>query len=87
MLRFLAYVAIALGLAYCGATVKLGERTFFQHVRRIWATDEAQDLKKGVRDTAAPTVERMKQRVKEGLETEGSGSGSAGSAGSNAGRP
>jgi hypothetical protein len=47
VIRFILYLAIAIALAYCGATVPLGSRTFFGHVRAIWATPEAQDMKKG----------------------------------------
>ena len=80
MIRLLVFLAIAAGLAYCGATVPLGKRTFFGHVRAIWATDEVQELKQGVEDKAGPAVERVKRGVKAGIEAaSGEGSGSAGS--------
>ena len=50
MLRLLVFLAFAGALAFCGATVKLGNRTLFGHVRAIWATDEAQELKQGVKE-------------------------------------
>jgi hypothetical protein len=82
-MRFLLYLALALGLAYCGATVKLGKRTFFGHVKAIWATDEARELKDGVREKAGPAADRLKRGIEKGYEaaTEdepGAGSGSAG---------
>ena len=82
MIRLLVFLALAVGLAYCGATVKLGKRTFFGHVRAIWETEEAQDLKEGVQNTAGPTVDKVKRGVKKGFEEatkddEGSGSGTA----------
>lgn len=81
-MRFLLYLAIALGLAYCGATVKLGKRTFFGHVKAIWSTDEAKELKDGVREKAGPAADRVKRGIEKGYEaaTEdepGAGSGSA----------
>jgi hypothetical protein len=79
MLRLIVMLALAVGLAYCGATVKLGKRTLFGHVRAIWATDEAQELKEGVKETAGPAVERVKRGVKKGYEAateDGSGTGS-----------
>lgn len=78
MLRLIVFLALAVGLAYCGATVKLGKRTFFGHVRAIWATDEVQELKTGVQDSAGPTYDRVKRGVKKGIEaaTEDPGSGS-----------
>lgn len=76
-MRFLVFLLIAGGLAFCGATVPLGKKTFFGHVRAIWATDEMKDLKDGVK----PGVERVKRGVKAGVEAakgsdDGSGSGS-----------
>lgn len=63
-MRFLVFLLIAGGLAFCGATVPLGKKTFFGHVRAIWATDEMKDLKDGVK----PGVERVKRGVKAGVE-------------------
>lgn len=68
MIRWLVILAIAGVLAYCGATVPLGKRTFFGHVRAIWATDEVQDLKQGVKENAGPTVDRLKRGVEKGIE-------------------
>lgn len=80
MIRLIVFLGLAVGLAYCGATVKLGKRTFFGHVSAIWGTDEVQDLKTGVKDSAGPTVDRVKRGVKKGLEAaREDGSGSAGS--------
>ena len=66
MIRLLVFLALAGALAFCGATVKLGNRTFFGHVRAIWHTDEAQDLKKGVSDKAAPAAGKMKKGIEAG---------------------
>jgi len=79
-MRFLLYLAIALGLAYCGATVKLGKRTFFGHVKAIWSTDEAKELKDGVREKAGPAADRVKRGIEKGYEAateDEPGSGSA----------
>jgi hypothetical protein len=61
VLKLLLTLLIIGGLAYCGATVKLGDHTFFGHVRRIWHTEEVQDLKHGVEDKAGPTVDKLKR--------------------------
>ena len=68
MIRFLVFLALALGLAYCGATVKLGKRTFFGHVRAIWSTPEAQELKAGVKEKAGPTAKSVKRGIEKGYE-------------------
>lgn len=80
MIKLLIYLALAAGLAYCGATVKLGKRTFFGHVRAIWATEEVQDLKEGVEEKAAPAVKRVKRGVEAGLSDEAGSGSAAGSA-------
>ena len=78
MIRFLLTVFMVGALAFCGATVKLGNRTFFGHIRAIWASDEAQDLKKGVKDTAGPAVHRLEHGVEAGVKAmKNDGSGSA----------
>ena len=83
MIKAILYLAIIIGLAYCGATVKLGNKTFFEHVRAIWHTEEVQDLKKGVEDKAGPTVDKLEKGAKAGYNamTNGSGSGATVDAG------
>lgn len=81
MIRLLLFLAIAGALTFCGATVKLGNRTFFGHVRAIWKTDEVQELKHGVQDKAGPAVKRVKKGVEAAMKNdEGSGSAGSGSA-------
>lgn len=68
MLRFLFYLAIAIGVVYFATTVQLGRRTLVGHVRAIWHTEEVQDLKQGVKEKARPTVERLERGVKAGYD-------------------
>jgi hypothetical protein len=68
LIRSLITLALVLGFVYCGATVPMGERTFFQHVAQIWKTDEAQQLRQGVQETSGPVVERVKRGVQAGVE-------------------
>ena len=80
MIRFIVFLLIAGVLAYCGATVKLGKRTFFGHVQAIWKTDEVQDMKEGFKEKAGPAVDTVKRGVEKGIEEakkDGSGSGSS----------
>ena len=90
MIRLLVFLALAGALAYCGATVKLGKRTFFGHVRAIWGTEEVQELKDGVKDKAAPAAQRVKKGVEAGYraiteDDAGPGSADSGSATGSAG--
>jgi hypothetical protein len=86
MIRLLIFLALAIGLTVCGSTVKLGKRTFFGHVRAIWATEEVQDLKQGVQEKAGPTAERVKRGVEAGYKAmkDDEGSGGSGSAANHA---
>ncbi len=86
MIRLLVFLALAGALAFCGSTVKLGSRTFFGHVRNIWATDEVQELKEGVKEKAGPAADKVKKGVEAGYKAmtddekaAAAGSGSAGS--------
>jgi hypothetical protein len=78
-MRFLITLIIVGALVFVGATVKLGKRTFFGHVRAIWHTEEVQELKEGVKEKAGPTYDKVKRGVKKGYEeaTKPEGSGSA----------
>jgi hypothetical protein len=77
MLKLIVTIAIVCLLAYCGATVKLGNKTFFQHVKAIWATEEVKELKDGIEEKAAPAADKVKRGVKAGLEAaEGKDKGS-----------
>ena len=84
MIRLLVFLALAGALAFCGSTVKLGNRTFFGHVRAIWGTDEVQDLKHGVQEKAGPAASRVKKGVAAAMKDD-DGSAGSGSAGSGAG--
>jgi len=66
MLRFLVYLLIAVGLFYVATQVPIGRRTLVGHVRAIWHTEEVQELKDGVKEKAAPAVERLERGVKAG---------------------
>ena len=46
----------------------MGQYTLFGHVARIWATPEAQDLVKGVREGSGPAIEKVKRGVKAGVD-------------------
>jgi len=66
VIRLLIWLALIGGFIFLGSTVKLGNRTFFGHVRAIWHTEEAQDLKEGVKDKAGPAAKRVKRGIEAG---------------------
>ncbi len=68
LIRGLILLAALIGFVIFGATVKLGERTLFQHVSRIWHSDETQDMVEGVKKESGPMVDRVKRGVKAGVK-------------------
>jgi hypothetical protein len=74
MLRFLVYLAIAIGLVYFATQVPLGKRTLVGHVRAIWHTEQVQELKDGVKEKAAPAVDRLERGVRAGYHAATDGS-------------
>jgi len=81
VLRALLTLAILAALVYAAATVRLGKYTLFGHIRAIWHTEEVHDLETGVKETAGPTVDKVKRGVEAGYKAmKHEGSGSAGSA-------
>jgi hypothetical protein len=85
VIRLLVWIDIIAVAIYVAFTVPLGKKTFAQHVRSIWHTEEVQDLKQGVKDTAGPAVHRVERGVEAGYKAmtgsdpngSGAGSGSA----------
>jgi hypothetical protein len=75
MIRLLLTIFIVVALAFCGATVKLGKRTFFGHVRAIWSSEPVQDLKEGVEEKAGPALKRVKKEVHEVTSDDKDGDG------------
>jgi hypothetical protein len=82
VIKLILYLLIGGALAYCGATVKLGKRTFFGHIHAIWESPEGKDLEQGVKETAGPAVHKIEHGVTAGYKA--MKEGSAGSAGSGA---
>jgi hypothetical protein len=68
LIKFLFTLACLAAFIWFGMTVPLGQHTLFQHVARIWNTQEAKDMVKGVKETAGPAVEKAERVVKKGME-------------------
>ncbi len=68
LIRTLITLAILGSLVFCGATVKLGSHTFFGHVKRIWSSDETQEMVDGVKEKGEPVVDKVKRGVEAGYK-------------------
>lgn len=76
MIRFLVYLAIAIGIVYFATSVPLGKHTLVGHVRAIWHTGEVQDLKEGVKEKAGPAIDRLERGAKAGYKAASDSTGS-----------
>lgn len=74
MVRFLVYIALAIGMVWFATQVPLGKRTLVGHVRAIWHTEEVQELKEGVKEKAGPAMDRLERGVKAGYHAATDGS-------------
>lgn len=62
-LRTLIGLALLAGLVWCSFRVRLGPRTFAEHVDNIGASPEARELVDGARGTVEPVIEEATHRV------------------------
>src|SRR5882762_7886141 len=63
LLKLCMSLAAFLVVAWFGATVKLGDRTLFEHLHAIGQTKESQELVDGTKKAAEPLVDDVKRRV------------------------
>jgi hypothetical protein len=64
----LIFVLGGLGaITWFGMTVRLGDRTLFEHVQAIWKTHESQDLLRGTKEKVGNLVDRASEKVVRGV--------------------
>lgn len=66
MIRTLLWIAAIAVFIWFGATVDLGRRTLFGHIKNIWSSEEAVEMREDVKDNAGPALEEAKDRAKAG---------------------
>jgi hypothetical protein len=67
LLKFALVMGLLGAGVYYGATVKLGERTLYQHIRAIWETKESQELRRGTKEKVGGLVDDATDRVVKGV--------------------
>ena len=80
MFRLLRLIIVLGGLgaiAWFGMTVRLGDRTLFEHVQAIWKTHESQDLLRGTKEKVGNLVDRASEKVVRGVVKNGPSQASA----------
>jgi hypothetical protein len=68
LLKFFIFLACIGCFIWFGKTVPIGKHTLFGHVSRIWAAEETQDLVEGTKETAGPTVDKLKRGFRAGVQ-------------------
>lgn len=68
LIRSIVYLVVFIVVIYFGATVKLGQRTLFGHIRNIWSADETQEMVHEIKKSGRPMVDRLERGVNAGLE-------------------
>jgi hypothetical protein len=63
LLKLCMSLAAFLVVAWFGATVKLGDRTLFEHLHAIGQTKASQELVDGTKKAAEPLVDDVKRRM------------------------
>ncbi|HEY4238830.1 MAG TPA: hypothetical protein VGM88_03410 [Kofleriaceae bacterium] len=67
-MRLILWLIVIGVLIWAAVSVPLGKKTLVEHVRAIWNTPETKDLRDGVREKAAPAVDRIERGAKAGYE-------------------
>jgi hypothetical protein len=77
VIRAIVTLALVAGFIWAGMTIKLGKRTFFGHIGHIWHSEEAEEMKEGVKETTGPAVKKLERGFEAGYHAikDGSGSG------------
>jgi hypothetical protein len=75
LVKLCVSLAAFCAFAWFGATVKLGSRTLFEHLRAIGQTKESQELVDGTKQAAGPLVDDVKRRISAGAAAKAETSG------------
>ena len=67
LVRSLISLGVLAAFLLFGFTVPPGKRTLFEHVGRIWKSNETQELVEDVKETSKPVLERVTRGVKAGV--------------------
>ena len=63
LIRFALSLAALGAFLWFGATVPLGRKTLFEHIRSIWESGQTQELVEGTKEAARPLVEKIAQTL------------------------
>ena len=63
LLRLLISVAMLGGFVWFGMSVKLGDKTLFEHIAAIGKSKETKDLVEGTKEAAKPVVQKVEEKL------------------------
>jgi hypothetical protein len=67
LLKLLLVLGLLGAGVFYGMTVKLGDRTFFQHIKALWSTKESQELRRGTKEKVGGLVDEATDHVVKGV--------------------
>jgi hypothetical protein len=67
LLKLVLFLGLIGAGVYYGTTAKLGDRTFYQHLRAIWETKETKELRRGTKETVGGLVDDATDKVVKGV--------------------
>jgi len=67
LFKLVLFLGILGAGVYCGLTVKLGDRTFFEHLQAIWETKETKELRRGTKEKVESLVDDATDKVVKGV--------------------
>jgi hypothetical protein len=67
LLRLIFVLGGLCAFTWFGMTVRLGERTLFEHIQAIWKTHESQDLMRGTKQKMGSLMDRATDKVAKGV--------------------
>jgi hypothetical protein len=74
LVRLLISLAMLGGFVWFGMTVKLGDKTLFEHIAAIGKSKETKDLVEGTKEAAKPVIHKVEEKLsKDGGASEAHG--------------
>lgn len=67
LLKLVLFLGLLGAGVYYGTTVKLGDRTFFQHIQAIWETKETKELRRSTKEKVGGLVDDATDKVVKGV--------------------
>jgi hypothetical protein len=68
LIKLLFWVAALAALVWFATTQKLGNYTLWGHLKRVWKSQETQEMVQSTEEAAKPAIKKVKKAVKAGVD-------------------